>query len=71
MSRLRSSPAFVRARAVTGIFFVVFGVAIVVQTVLKVGLRPEIVPGVVMGLALIGLGATRVRTYLAFRRAAP
>jgi hypothetical protein len=63
------SPRTIRTRAVTGVFFVAFGVAIVVQTLAKNGVGRQSLSGAALGLAMVGLGATRLQAYLAFRRA--
>ena len=67
MNRFVRSPAYVKVRAVTGTIFFALGALIVVRTVATIGLGlPALVP-LVMGAALMGLGALRVRDFLRLR----
>ncbi len=58
---ITQSPAYVRARGVFGVLFVVLGAFIIVQIVHGVGLRVESIPGVLLGAAMIALGYVRIR----------
>jgi succinate-acetate transporter protein len=52
---------FARIRYLLGYGYVAFGITVIVQLVHSVGLRPEAVPGFVLGGALIWLGTIRIR----------
>ena len=61
MRRLVRSPGYARVRAVTGSLFIVFGAVIVIRSVAMLGLDAREIPALVLGAALIGLGALRLR----------
>jgi hypothetical protein len=67
MTRFTRGPAYVRLRAVTGTLFIVFGVAIVVRTLVLFGVGLFSIAPLVMGVALVGLGVLRLRDYLRLR----
>ena len=67
MRRFAQGNAFARVRAVTGSLFVLFGAAIVARTLSAVGLTAAAITPLIMGFALIALGALRVRQYFVFR----
>jgi hypothetical protein len=52
---------FARIRYLLGYGYVAFGITVIVQLVHGVGLRFEAIPGLVLGAALIWLGAIRIR----------
>ena len=68
MRRFAGSHAYARARVVTGSLFVLFGATVVVRTFMVVGMHSSAIGPLVMGFALLGLGALRVRDYVVFRR---
>ncbi|MBV9103892.1 MAG: hypothetical protein JO060_09885 [Candidatus Eremiobacteraeota bacterium] len=68
MRRLVRSRAYARTRAVTGALFIALGAAIVVRTLLMLGLDLREIPALVLGAALIVLGLLRVRDYATLRR---
>jgi len=57
------SRAYARARAVSGTLFIVLGAAILIRTVVSLGVELREVPALVLGCALVGLGALRLRDY--------
>lgn len=69
MRRFVRSDAYARARLVSAAFFIVFGAIVFVRTLAVAGLSLSAMPGTVLGAAMVGLGALRVRDYLARRRA--
>lgn len=64
MRGFSSSPGYTRARGVFGVLFIVLGALIVAELVRKAGLRLEIVPGLLLGAAMMALGYVRVRAAL-------
>jgi hypothetical protein len=62
---LQCSKGYARFKAVNGVLFIVLGGAIVVRMLAAVGLRFEAVPGLILGLAMLALGAHR--TYLVWQ----
>lgn len=67
MNRFVRSAGYARVRGVFGAFFILFGLLIGYQILRGVGLRFEALPGVVMSVALIALGAIRIRAALETR----
>ncbi len=61
MKRLVGSGAYARAKIYSGGLFVVFGTTIVVRMFSVAGPHVTALPGVVLGCAMIGLGALRIR----------
>lgn len=62
---ITQSRAYARARGVFGILFIALGLLIVVQIAHGVGFRIEAAPGILLGIAMIALGAVRIRGALA------
>jgi hypothetical protein len=58
---ITQNPAYLRARGVFGVLFIVLGAFIIVQIVHGVGLHVEAIPGAILGLAMIALGYVRIR----------
>ena len=69
MRRFSRSRTFTRARLVNALLFVIFGIVITVRTATAVGPKTAAIPGVVLGLAMIALGAFRYRDYNRMKRA--
>jgi hypothetical protein len=65
---LQRSKGYARFKAVNGALFIVLGAAIVVRMLTGIGLRFEAVPGLILGLAMLGLGAHRTYLILQMRR---
>jgi hypothetical protein len=61
MRRLVRSKGYARVRFALGFLYIGFGALIIAQMLHGVGPRFEAVPGLVLGAAMIGLGALRVR----------
>ncbi|MDQ6823778.1 MAG: hypothetical protein M3Z07_04725 [Candidatus Eremiobacteraeota bacterium] len=61
---LRRSKTYDVFKVVNSLLFIALGVVIVAQMAHGVGLRFEAVAGYVLGAALIGLGAVRLRERL-------
>ncbi|MFN2462084.1 MAG: hypothetical protein ABR591_15630 [Candidatus Velthaea sp.] len=55
------SDAYAKTKFALGFFYIVFGAIVIVQMLHGVGLRLEALSGLVLGAALIGLGAVRIR----------
>jgi hypothetical protein len=68
MKRFTQSASYARLRAVTGVLFIALGLAIVVRTVAILGFDLRGIGPLVMGAALVALGAFRLRDYAAVRR---
>jgi hypothetical protein len=66
--RFVRSEGYARARLVTGALFIVFGAALVYRMLGAAGFAPAAIPGVVLGAAMIALGALRFRDYRAARK---
>lgn len=58
---ITSNPAYVRARGVFGVVFILFGLAIGFQIVRGIGLRFEALPGITLAVAMIALGIVRIK----------
>ena len=63
MKRMIESPGYGRFKFFNSVLFVAFGVLIIVQMARGIGLRFEALSGYVLGLALIALGAYRIRSF--------
>ncbi len=61
MKRLVRSGAYARAKVYSGGLFVIFGATIVVRMISVAGAHLTVIPGVVLGCAMIGLGVVRFR----------
>jgi hypothetical protein len=68
VNRFVRSAGYVRVRALTGTVFFLMGVAIVVRTAMTVGIGLSSFAPLLMGAALMGLGALRWRDYLRLRK---
>ena len=64
---IRSS-AYGRAKLVNGLLIGLLGAVIAYRTFAVAGLRLNALPGVVLGLAMVGLAAFRLRAYALARR---
>lgn len=62
---LQRSKGYTRFKAVNGVLFVALGAAIIVRMFTGIGLRFEALPGLILGAAMLGLGAHR--TWLLWR----
>jgi hypothetical protein len=58
---ITANPAYVRARGVFGVVFILFGLAIGFQILRGVGLRFEALPGITLAIAMIALGIVRIK----------
>jgi hypothetical protein len=67
VNRFVHSPAYVKVRAVTGALFFLLGGAIVVRTAATIGIGLPALTPLIMGGALMGLGALRLRDFLRVR----
>lgn len=56
---LQRSKGYTRFKALNGVLFIVLGAAIAFRMLAGVGLRFEAVPGLILGLAMLALGAHR------------
>jgi hypothetical protein len=56
----RQSKAYVGFKAFNGVLFVILGAAILVQIVRIAGVRLEAIPGIILGAAMMALGAYRI-----------
>jgi hypothetical protein len=65
---MRNSKTYVGFKAVNGVMFVVLGAAIVYQLLRTVGPRIELVPGLILGVAMFALGVHRTLMILRARR---
>lgn len=66
------STGYGRARVVNGLLFAALGAVIVFRTIAAIGLTFSALPGLVLGLAMIGLGIVRLRAQAAtISRSAP
>jgi len=70
VNRFVRSPGYVKVRAFSGGLFIVLGAVILVRTVLIIGIGLAAIAPLVMGIALVGLGALRWRDYLRLRSGA-
>jgi hypothetical protein len=68
MKRIVRSRGYARLRLVNASVFAVLGLAIVARTVTSVGLSLAVVPGIVLGLAMLALAYVRFRDYRDARR---
>ncbi len=71
MRNLIRSEGYAKARLVTGSIFMLLGAAVAIRTVIEVGFDGKAVPAVVLGIAMVLLGAFRFRDYFAVRNARP
>ena len=69
MKRIVRSEGYARARLLSGTLFGILGVIIAYRSVAAAGLALTALPGCVLGLAMLALGALRFRDYFAARRA--
>ncbi|MBC5815810.1 MAG: hypothetical protein GIW97_04635 [Candidatus Eremiobacteraeota bacterium] len=63
MKRMIESPGYGRFKFINSGLFIVLGVLILFQMARGIGLRFEALSGYVLGLALIALGAYRMRSF--------
>ena len=68
MRRVIRSRGYARARLANAVLFAILGAVVLYRTLAAAGLAPAAIPGCVLGLAMIGLGAFRLRDYVAARR---
>lgn len=68
MKRVVRSAGYARARLVTGALFALLGGVVAFRTLAAAGASAAAIPGCVLGLAMIALGAVRFRDYAAARR---
>lgn len=69
MRRFVRSESYVRARLVSAALFIILGAFVIVRTFGVTHLSLAGLPGSVLGLAMIALGAFRFRDYLRARAA--
>jgi hypothetical protein len=67
VKRLVQSEGYARARLVNGTLFVVLGSVVIVRTLVAVRFGLQVLPACVLGMAMIALGAVRLRDYFALR----
>jgi hypothetical protein len=65
---IRNTKGYVAFKAVNGGLFILFGIAIFVQMLRIAGLQFNAVPGLVLGAALVALGAHRLLLLLRAKR---
>ncbi len=65
---LRRSKGYAGFKALNGLLFFVFGAAILVQIVRAAGVHFDAIPGVILGLAMMGLGLHRTVLLVRARR---
>jgi hypothetical protein len=65
---MRNSKAYGGFKTLNGVIFIVFGVLIIVQLAVRIGLRFEALSGFVLGAALIALGVYRTVFFIRSRR---
>lgn len=68
MRRMVRSEGYARARLINALIFAALGAAICYRTVAAARLSLTALPGVVLGLALIGLAGVRFRAYARAKR---
>ena len=68
MKRVVRSRGYARLRLVNAAIFGVLGLAIVARTIAAVGLSFALIPGIVLGLAMLALACVRFRDYRAAGR---
>ncbi|MEO6913830.1 MAG: hypothetical protein ABI182_07415 [Candidatus Baltobacteraceae bacterium] len=66
MKRMVESPYYGYFKLLMSLAFVVIGVILIVR-ILAFGVSFSILPGLVLGTALIGLGVVRIRTFMQMR----
>ncbi len=59
MKRLVGSDGYARARLANAVAFVALGAIVLVRTVAVAGITTAALPGCVLGIAMVGLGAMR------------
>ena len=65
MRRFVAGDGYARARSVSGALYIVFGIVVLVEAAFRIptgGWR--VIPLVVFGLAIAGLGIVRIRSYV-------
>ena len=67
MRRMIGSRGYARARLASGALYIVLGAVIAVRTLVVAGFTLAALPGCVLGLALVALGAFRFRDVRATR----
>ena len=67
MKRFVRSEGYARARLVSAAIFIVLGAILIVRTYGVAHVSLAALPGSVLGLAMIALGATRLRDYVRAR----
>ncbi len=58
---IKATGWYARFKLITGTLFIGFGVAIVVRSIARVGAHVEVIPALMLGAVMIGLGALRWR----------
>ncbi len=65
MRRLVAGEGYARARSVSGALYIVLGIVVLVEVGLRVPTAGwRVIPLVVFGLAMAGLGIVRIRSYV-------
>lgn len=62
--KVTKSAGYGRFKLVNGVLFIVLGLLVLGQMLHGVGFRLEALPGIVLGLALVGLGVVRWRAFI-------
>jgi hypothetical protein len=65
VTRMVKSRTYARLRGIFGGLFVLLGALIVFQIAHGVGFHIEAAPGILLGIAMIGLGIVRIRGAIA------
>ncbi|MDQ2681019.1 MAG: hypothetical protein M3Y21_08370 [Candidatus Eremiobacteraeota bacterium] len=66
MKRMVGSPGYGYFKLLMSAAFVVMGVVLIVR-IFWFGISFSILPGLILGVALIGLGVVRIRTFIQMR----
>ncbi len=66
MKRMVESPHYGYFKLLMSLAFVVMGIILIVR-ILAFGISFSILPGLILGFALIGLGVVRIRTFMQIR----
>ena len=64
----RQSKAYIGFKAFNGLLFIVLGAAILFQVARIAGARLEAIPGIILGAAMLALGAYRLTMMVRYRR---